>query len=219
MSNSEIQQALRAELASWDVSVFESFASRYNAQLESIVAEIANAHTIWKEFDSTINGSQDRAYISALIFAAASLLMTSTKQLVWGLLAPSGNSMRQVLETICLALLCSKPALGFLPRYADGSYRSHNAVRDVMANLEALNLNEDGMKVLRRSKDFYNAFSHPSLMTLGTFIALGSGGTLFGAAFDEGKSFGYDKEINIRLQEARLLPNFIAGVRHNLGDQ
>jgi hypothetical protein len=140
----------------------------------------------------------------------------STKLLIWGLLVPAGNMMRQVLEIISMAFLASKPRLGFLDRYASGRYSTDGAVRDVIKNHKNLNLEHDALRILREARDFYNKFSHPTLLTVATFIELGGGTTYFGASSDPGKQEAYDKEISTRVQVAGLLENMIHGMRYNL---
>ena len=125
--------------------------------------------------------------------------------------------MRQVLEIMSMAFLASKPHLGFLDRYASGRYSTNCAVRDVIKNHKQLNLEMDALKILRDARDFYSKFSHPTLLTVATFIEFGGGNTYFGASFDHGKQEAYDKEVSTRVQVAGLLENMIQGVRFNLG--
>jgi hypothetical protein len=180
---------------------------------------MAVACRAWKDFDETIQENEQRAHVSSLIFGALSLHLMSTKLLIWGLLVPAGNMMRQVFEIISMAFLASKPRLRFLDRYESGRYSINCAVRDVIKNHKKLNLEHSALEILREKRDFYNKFSHPTLLTIATFIEFGGGSTYFGASFDPGKQEAYDKEVSARVQVAGLLENMIQGIRYNLGDE
>ncbi len=209
---------MRAELSQWNIRVFERFVERFEDDIEAIAASVADAYEHWRAFDASINGNENRAYISGLIYGALSLHVSSTKLLIWGHLVPSGNTMRQVLEIIAMAFLASGPGLDFLERYTQGHYSTHLAIRDVIRHADRLNLDLGALEILKKSQKFYDNFSHPTLMTLGTLMEYDSGTTVFGASFDEGKIDAYEKEIMTRMQVAALFPNFIHGVRYNLGD-
>jgi hypothetical protein len=210
---------IRQELFSWDVDVSAQYLSQYPEQLEQFVTSMAVACRAWKEFDETVRGNEKRAHVSSLIFGALSLHLMSTKLLIWGLLVPAGNTMRQVLEVVSMAFLASKSDLGFLDRYSSGKYSTNLAVRDVLRNAARLNLIPEALDTLKRARDFYDKFSHPTLMTIATLIQFGVGDTYLGASFDLGKKYAYDKEVSTRVQVARLLENMIQGIRHNLGDE
>lgn len=213
-----VHDSVRLELARWDIDVFEAFAERFEAEIETIASSVASAYDDWQAFDGTLQGNLHRANISALIFGALSLHTTSTKLLIWGYLVQSGNTMRQVLETVSMAFLASDPELCFLERYSEGKYSTNHAVRDVIRYADRLNLNKDSLETLRRGRDFYGQLSHPTLMTLGTLISLRGDDSYFGGSFDDAKTEMYKKELSTRVQVAGLFTNMIAGIRHNLGD-
>ena len=173
----------------------------------------------WKEFDGTIQGKEERAHISALIFGFLNAHVISTKLLVWGLLIPAGNMMRQVFETMSMALLASRPGLGFLERYASGKYSTNLAVRDLLRNKYKLNLVPEALTTLREGYEFYHKFSHPTLITLATYISEDDPFRVgLGASFDPAKRFAYDVEIDTRVQVAGLFENTILGIRRNLDE-
>jgi hypothetical protein len=207
---------IRQELLTWDIEISNHYLSQYPEQIERFAASMTVACRAWKDFDKTIQENEQRAHISSLIFGALSLHLMSTKLLIWGCLAPAGNTMRQVLEIISMAFLASKPRLGFLDRYASGRYSTNYAVRDVIKNHKRLNLQRNALEVLRDARDFYNKFSHPTLLTIATFIEFGGGSVYFGASFDPSKQYAYNKEINTRVQVAGLLESMIQGIRYNL---
>jgi hypothetical protein len=210
------EEMIRKELFEWDIEIANQYLTTYPEQLQRFFKSMDMAYHAWKKFDETVNENRARAHISALIFGTLSLHLTSTKLLVWGLLVPSGNIMRQVLETVCMAFLASKPALGYIELYESNRYSTGKAVRDVLRNSKKLNLARDALDILKEARDFYDKFSHPTLLTMTTFIALGGDNTYLGASFDPGKQDAYQKEISTRVQVAGLLTNMIQRIRYNL---
>ena len=128
------EDMIRQELLAGDIEISNQYLSRYPDQIERFAESMAVACRAWKDFDETVQENEQRAHISSLIFGALSLHLMSTKLLIWGLLIPAGNTMRQVLEIISMALLASRPGLGFLDRYASGRYSTNCAVHDVIKN-------------------------------------------------------------------------------------
>jgi hypothetical protein len=212
------EEMIRLELFSWDHEIPEQYRSRYREYLDQFVASMARAHRAWENFDATLQASEQRAHISSLIFGALSLHVMSTKLLVWGLLVPAGNTMRQVLEIMCMALLASKPRLGYLERYSSDRYSTTHAIRDALKNAEKLSLVPEALVTLQEARDFYNKFSHPTLLTIATYVEVGGNRTYIGASFDEGKQYAYAKKMSTRAQVAGLLNNVIEAICHNLDD-
>ena len=197
--------------------VREQYLLRFRHELEEFVAVMASTYLHWKKFDKTLGGSEERAHISALLYGTINSHVVSMSLLIGGYLIPSGNIQRQALESAAMALLCSKPELGFLKRYMEEKYSTNKAVRDVVKHHEALHLNKSALKTLVKNRSFYDKFSHPTFMTLASVLGLSKPGPLFfGSSFDEGKLSGYAKEIRSKINFARIINNIIDGVWQNL---
>ena len=197
----------------------EQYLSHFRPELEEFVAAMASIYLHWKEFDKTVGGSEERAHISALLYGTMNSHVVSMKLLISGYLIPSGNTQRQALESAAMALLCSKPELGFLKRYMEEKYSTNKAVRDVVKHHEALHLNKSALKTLVKKRSFYDKFSHPTFMTLASVLGLSKPGPLFfGSSFDEGKLSAYAKEIRSKLSFARIINNIIDGAWQNLDE-
>jgi len=130
----------------------------------------------------------------------------------------AGNTQRQVLETIALALLCSCKQLDILEGFMQDKYSTNNAVRDALRHKDKLNVKNGALEVLRDSRVFYHMYSHPTRATLASHIRFSDqGGALYvGASFDEGKLEQYKKEVDGRVSLAEVLENFVQGVINNV---
>ena len=138
------------------------------------------------------------------------------KLLLSGNTVASGNLFRQVLETIAVALLCSGKALGVLDRFVNDKYSTNDAIRDVLRNVDRLELKEDGVKALQNGQKFYHKYSHVTKLTIGVAESFAGEGIYVGASFDEGKMDFYAKEVAGRLGLARVFNTFVAAVKANV---
>lgn len=201
-----------------DVSeVLETFLSHFDSDIKKFIQLMSEAYSLWEKFDSNLEGCEDKAHISSLIYGAINYHIMSMRLLITGYQVPAGNLQRQVLETIAMACLASKPKLGYLKRYKDGKYFTNHTVRDVLDNHKKLGLNKSALLILKKSQIFYHKFSHPTLLTVASSLSMSqAGGVYLGASFDEGKLEIYKKEISTRISIAELFGNFIFGINRNL---
>jgi len=192
------------------------FANRFGAIIEEFVKEMIPAVGEWGVFNSRSIGNEDRVKISNLIFCCVNGHIVAMSLLLAGHVIPSGNAQRQVLEAIAMAILASKPNLGFLERFSQDRYSTNYAIRDVLRNVDGLNVNKDSMHIIKEQAKYYHQFSHPTLMT----IALNSSfsdpeNTYLSGFFDKDKIPQYEKEIIGRVKLAKTLPNLIQGIESN----
>jgi len=209
---------LKGELLEGGEQLRLAYLKHFEKEINDFTEVMSDAYLSWKKFDSEISKTEEKAYISALLFGTINLHTISMKLLINGFFIPAGNAQRQALECAAMALLCSKPSLEFLKKYMKGHYSSNKAVRDVVKHHKKLGLNREALKALERNRTFYDKFSHPTYMTIAASIGMAEPGRLdFGAAFDEAKLPFYAKEINSKVNFAKIISNIIEGVRNNLG--
>lgn len=172
----------------------------------------------WRSFDSEVKRNDDNwAYTSALVYMAISLHILSMKHFLSGHAVAAGCLFRQAIESIALALLCSGKELRILERFVADKYSTNNAVRDVLRYWKNLGLTNDGVVTLKDVRDFYHKYSHPSPLTIATFMSFSNrGGLYFGAAFDERKIDAYRKEAGARIALAKEFPHFVDAVTANV---
>lgn len=210
-------ELLKGELLEGGERVRQEYLNHFVKEINEFAEVMSNAYLSWKKLDSEISKTEEKAYISALLFGTINLHTISMKLLINGFFIPAGNSQRQALESAAMALLCSKPSLEFLKKYMKGQYSSNKAVRDVVKHHKKLGLNREALKSLEKNRTFYDKFSHPTHMTIAASIGMAKPGRLdFGTAFDEAKLPFYAKEINSKVNFAKIISNIVERVKNNL---
>ena len=185
--------------------------------LDIFVLAMASVLKASGEFDKFASGNEDREKVAWLIFSAVQGHLIAMRLFLDGFLVQSGNAQRQVLESIAMALLFSKPSLGYLQRFNDDKYSSNNSIRDVIRNTDKLGVNKDAVNAIRDGAVFYDDFSHPSKMTITLYSSLAEPeASNIGGMFDPAKLEQYKIEANSRVKIAKIIPGFISGVRRNL---
>lgn len=213
----EAQQIILQELESDDSKSRAEFFKHFQEQAVEFSNAMAEAFINWRLLDENPEKDERRAYVSAIIYMAISLHILSMKNFLSGNLIGAGNLMRQVVESIVLALLCSEKDLGILEKFKRGKYSTNRAVQDALRNKKKLGLKEEGIKALKNTQNFYHEYSHPTHLTIATLFSFENPGDLYmGSSFDEGKLKEYKKEVDGRVSLAKVFPNFVDGVRNNL---
>lgn len=212
----EARDKILVELTSDDSDIRTKFLERFEAQATEFSEAMAGADLAWRELDSKAAENEDLAYVSALVFTAITLHIQSMKLFLSGQPVAAGNSFRQVVESIALALLCSGKDLNVLQRFKDDKYSTSDAVRDMLRHSDKLNLLEDGIKALGNAQDFYHKYSHPTKMTIASVMSFSEEGLYVGSSFDQGKLEAYAKEINGRLGLAKVFVSFVEAVKANV---
>lgn len=193
------------------------FTSTFSDEIEQFVSSINAAFVAWDDFNSKIGEDEHRAKISNLIYSCINHCVVAMELFLAGNLIPSGNTMRQALEAIAMGLLSSKIDLGYLYKFSEGRYSTSKAIRDVLRNSEALNINEGSMKTIQKSETFYHKFSHITLMTIALNESFSEPELKpLGGYFDKGKIPQYKIEMDGRIKLANILPNLIQGIENNL---
>lgn len=210
-----VQETIHAQLRSDDSEVRAEYLKHFGREARTFSSAMAAAYRRWQDFDKTVRDNDKRAYVSALVFTGITLHILSMKLFLSGQAVASGNLLRQVIETIALALLCSGKELGVLGRLMDNNYSSKHTIRDVLRHRKRLGVN-DGIETLRRAQEFYGNYSHPTLLTIAAGMSFSESGIFVGAAFDDGKLEAYRKEANGRVSLAETFPNFVEGVIANV---
>lgn len=212
----EIRNTITAEIKSDDAEIRAEYFKHFKPDIEKFIDAMTSAFLEWRALDNNIHDDERRAYVSGLVHTSITLHLLSLKLFVSGHTVAAGNLMRQVIESIALALLCAGKNLGILEQFMEGTYRTNNAIRDVKKHSPFLMLKQDGVSALADSQKFYHQYSHPTRLTLAAGISWTEKGLYVGASFDEGKLEAYSKEINSRVGLAEVFVNFIHAVNANL---
>jgi len=213
----EAENIIRETVLDFPEDVLNKFKGKFSEDIDEFIIVLDEVFSEWRVFDDDASDSESLAHISSLIYGAINLKAISMHLLISGLIVPAGNIQRQVLESIAMAFLASKINLGYLHKYTNNRFSTHKAVDLVIKKHKILNLDRDALKMLKRARDFYNQYSHPTTMTMATNISFESRGDLyFGASFDAGKIEMYRKEVSLRVDLAKTLFSFINGIKYNL---
>jgi len=209
---------IRNEVIGDDADTRNKFLECFTDQVEEFISLMIAAFENWEKFDGLINGDEKKAHISAIIYSAINNQIVSMKFFLSGYATAAGNMQRQVFELVALACLCSSKELDVIDRYTDDKYSTTKAIRNALRHYNILKLNKDALLMLRKSSEFYDKYSHPTLLATTVHVSLAKKGKelFLGASFDPGKMEGYEKEISSRVSIARVFENFIDGIRANI---
>jgi len=203
------------EITADDPAVRGEYLAKFEAQAREFSDGMADAVTRWRALDAGSEKNEKHAYVSALTYSAITLHIQSMKLFLSGQPVASGNLLRQVIEAIALALICSGK-LDVLDRFIEDKYSPNNAVRDACRHYEKLGILKDSVTTLRDAQQFYHRYSHPTKMTIASVTSLSGEGYYVGASFDDAKVAAYEKEVNNRVNLAQVFPSFIEAVKSNV---
>jgi hypothetical protein len=210
-------EKIRIEITQDIADVRDRFVEKFKEETEAFVLDIADAYLEWRSLDAEIGTDERLAYVSALVYSAITLHILSMKLLLSGHVVAAGNVMRQVIESIAMALLCSTPSLGVLDRYIKGKYSTNKSVDQSIKHAKAMGVTREALKDLQKAQIFYHQYSHPSPFTIASHISFDTEGALYvGCSFDEGKVEQYQKEVDGRLSLAKIFRNFVQCVATNV---
>ena len=220
---------VRRELLDADAAVRADFAAHLDGELVTLAEALAACFRLLPALNEAANQAQTKrtALVAAFAFGVLDDLVVSTKLLFAGKLPAAGNVMRQVVEGIAMAILCSTEVLRIIKtngkgkppvtaRYwqkvdeGDKRTQGYLAVEQLGLNAGALGLNEDAVKRLIVAKTHYNGDSHCGTFTIASRVSLDEVGTAYiGGHFDPAKLDGYRNEMNERIGLCRVLPPFL----------
>ncbi|RFU44528.1 hypothetical protein [Paraburkholderia sp. DHOC27] len=221
--------ALMLELFSDDRWVKDRFAEHLAQELLELCESLAACFRLMPALNEAANrtGSVRTALAAAFVFGVLDDILVATKLLLGGKLPAAGNLMRQVVEGIAMAFLCStdnplivrektKTKAAVRVHYwerldnGDSLAQGHLALRQLEWNARTLGVSGDAVARLHRSKDHYNPFSHCGTVTIASRVALEEVGMVYiGGHFDPAKLEVYRVEMNERIGLCRVLPPFM----------
>jgi hypothetical protein len=215
------------ELFDEDKWVKDKFAEHLSEDLLELSKHLAAVFAVYPRLNEAANAAatEQAAFVAGFIFGVIDDILVSTKILLSGKMMPAGNVMRQAIEGIALALLCSSNELMIVLgqnkkpvpiRYwehvkrGDRLVESHKAVAQLELNRTTLGVTEDSVARLKSAKKHYSQFSHPGLLGIASRASLGTEGQVYaGGHFDVEKLDGYKVEIRERIGLCSILPNLI----------
>lgn len=210
--NSDMHSIISGEIFDHDKEIEDEFLKHFKDDVSRFVDVITKVWEKWDGFEKTIEKHEQKAYVAAFFLHTINSLIISVRLLILGYAVASGNMARQALESVCMAILCSRGDLQYFKNIRNGRYHAHRATNDILERPKKFKVNEEGVKAIRDSIRFYHKYSHPSLLGLTSHVSFEQQNVVYiGASFDKNKIEGYRKEIAQRTNFASVLINIIEG--------
>lgn len=198
------------EILGEDKEVKEKFILNFESEITAFINSIVESYQAWLKYDALIGSDRRRAFVAAFLFNAITNLSASMKILITGYTIPSGNLVRQTIESICSAILCSSEQLQFYQQVEQDKFSSKSSIKLVLKHSKKFHINRNAMISLKNLYEFYHKLSHSSSLTLAFNISVGNLGTTYiGPSFDEQKMFAYKKETANRVNLSKNITNVI----------
>ncbi len=210
--------------------VINEFSGHFSKEILEFAELFSEAYKKYLELNHLLKGTENKqkAYVGGITYLLLDNLLTSVKLFIMGYEIPSGNLMRQVIESVALATLCSlkdkirikikenrTKDIHFYSNFINhkSEAKSFMALKHLELNYDNLGINEDAIIALKKSRTFYHEYSHPGEFSLASTISFEKSGKSFiGGSFDNGKMVEYKKELVHRINFCKILPNIIEGL-------
>lgn len=216
--------AVVKEIFDDDLWVKDEFGKHLSKELLGFAEILAASFKKFPQIDSLAGNDEQAAFVAGFIHGVFDDLIVSMKLLVSGKLMASGNLMRQAIEGVGVAVLCTS-ALVWVRRgkgnpirvkywervkRGDSLVQSHKVIEHLELNCEDLGLNRAAVEKLKKARKHYHQFSHPGMLGMATRMSLGECGPIYiGGSFDEAKLEAYKVEIAERTGLCGILPNLL----------
>ena len=217
-----------------NLEVINEFSKHFSKEILDFAEAFSVAYKKYLELNHLLKNTENKqkAYVGGITYLLLDNLLTSVKLFIMGFEIPSGNLMRQVIESVALATLCSledkitirinknkTKDIHFYTSFIShkSEAKSFNALRYLEFNYQKLGINEAAIEALKKSRTFYHHYSHPGELSMAATISFENPGKSFiGGSFDKGKMPQYKKELEHRINFCKILPNIIDGLVYRI---
>lgn len=213
-----------------NLEIINEFSNHFSKEILIFAEAFSVAYKKYLELNHLLKNTENKqkAYVGGIAYLLLDNLLTSVKLFIMGFEIPSGNLMRQVIESVALATLCSlkdnitirinkkkTKDIHFYTSFIShkSEAKSFNALKYIEFNYQKLGINEAAVEALKKSRTFYHQYSHPGELSMAATISFENPGKSFiGGSFDNGKMSQYKKELEHRINFCGILPNIIDGL-------
>ena len=221
--------ALLGELHDDYRETINEFSNRHSESILNFCQLITISHEKLKLLDKSSENERIKL-VGRFIFLAIDNVFLSVKFLSLGYFSQSGNSMRQSLESVCMAILISHEGeieigkgknINFFDAYIKNyrNTRAHNSIRYVQRNIDILGIQAEAVDIMLAGKEHYNNYSHPNMLTFAArMINVDGGPFVVGGGYDSDKISTYELELKDRIQFTKTLPDFICSILKNVNN-
>ena len=201
----------------------DQFQNVFGEAVLAICELVKNCYAGFLQFENHPEPDDQFAYLTAHVYALVESLYTSSKLLVHGFLAPSGNQFRVALEATALSVLlsCRNDILvqTRFNKWVSRSFfddfikqkqwtKAHVAIKTLEKNREWLGFSSEAMSLLKLLKDLYNSYSHVSLLTIRSNI-LSPDMVSFGGGYEKEQRPLFEEELQVRRMFLEKVPTFL----------
>jgi len=203
-----------------DDRTISEFLSHFEDDIRELIQHIKKCEDI---FESCFINSSGRSkkWVKEYLFLSIESTVSSIRLLSEGHINAAGNTMRISYESLCVSMLLTSPELITVGRgknkkeidfnlaFENGENiaKPHLAINTVVKNSDVLGLKE-GENWLREAKNFYNGYSHASMMVFSS-IVLESGKSIVGGGFNKEKLNIYAEHLKFIKRLLVHLPEII----------
>lgn len=212
----DIHRKVHSTIIRENSDIRESFLNHFSFDIGKFSYDMAKAFQNWKKFDDKTKLDREKAAISAMLYLAITLNISSMKLFVSGNPIASGNIHRQVLESIALAFLFSDRSLDTLELFMKKKYPANKAIKDVIRHQSKLHLTKYSLDILSNSYRFYQHYNQITSNTIASFVSISDKAIFLSPYFDESKILEYKKEIEMRVSLASIFSNIVESVISNV---
>lgn len=223
------------ELLEDDRAVREPFAAALERELNDLAAALAVCFARLPPIHAAASRLKIQRVDLMCAFALGVLddLVVAAKLLLAGKVPASGNVMRQAIEGVAMAILCSTDELLVIEQrpnkapvsahYAkkvwlnDDRVQGQHAVRQLTWNASKFELNADGVATLKRAQKFFHTFSHCGPFTVASRAAFEQPGHFhIGGHFETAKLDSYRAHIEQFIGLSSVLPGVLDYLLHTI---
>ena len=92
-----------------NLEIINEFSNHFSEEILNFAEAFSAAYKKYMELNHLLKNTEDKqkAYVGGITYLLLDNLLTSVKLFIMGFEIPSGNLMRQVIESLALATLCS----------------------------------------------------------------------------------------------------------------
>jgi hypothetical protein len=194
----------------------EKFLAHFKKEALDLADSLEDMHKKLQNFDKIIEGHRQKALVECIFYNIINNVFAAINLLLTGFLIPSGNLMRQSIESLCLAIVCSRGDFDYLEKILKNELYTFKATKIVLTDPSKFGITESGANALKKHREYYHKSSHPTLFAIASqFDFSQEGAYQIGPFFDVSKMESYKRELRSIYNFLMVLPNAFDGLLQN----
>ena len=223
MKESEVYKCISSD----DIDSREAFIKDFDNELLQLSKLFSEAFILLNASPCISDLSERAGIVSAYLSLAIESAVTATQLLVLGHIAAAGNSMRISYESLCYSALLKKEVELEVPNgkykfnfYSDYQKKSKHTRADsvidvVVKNKELIGVNEEGVTFLTAAKNFYNGYSHATLLLAHSKIKPSTRQIYIAGGYDNERYETFKTQLNFITRYSLSLSGWVSAVAYN----